>query len=302
MRSIAGPRPEGEKGTEGESMIHSYLLAGQSNMAGRGFLKEAAPILDPDILVLRNGRWLKMYEPVICDRPFSGVGPAASFAWAWRKDHPDGRIGLIPAADGGSRLREWAPGSALFDHAAYQCELASRISRIEGILWHQGESDCDDVAHYEEKFLPILEGLRKAAGDASLPVLIGGLGDYLPACPLHDYFVHGPEMNACLKSIAGRYENCYFVTAEGLMPNPDGLHFSAASQRIFGVRYYEALKTRADVEKPLPGEDKLLAEMGSGTAAPGPEERAEQLKKAFSEGRLNRQEYNHYMADLIKEM
>mgnify|MGYP006972147430 CR=1 FL=1 len=36
------------------------------------------------------------------------------------------------------------------------------------------------------------------------------------------------------------------MTAEGLTPNPDGIHMDAVSQRRFGVRYYEAfVKKRA---------------------------------------------------------
>lgn len=38
-------------------MVHSFLLIGQSNMAGRGSLQEAPPMKDARILVLRNGRW-----------------------------------------------------------------------------------------------------------------------------------------------------------------------------------------------------------------------------------------------------
>ena len=61
-------------------MIHSFLLIGQSNMAGRGFKDEVEPIKNPHIKVLRNGRWQNMYVPVNPDRPFSGICLAESFA------------------------------------------------------------------------------------------------------------------------------------------------------------------------------------------------------------------------------
>ena len=38
-------------------MIHSFLLIGQSNAAGRGFKNEVEPIENKRIFVLRNGRW-----------------------------------------------------------------------------------------------------------------------------------------------------------------------------------------------------------------------------------------------------
>ncbi|MGW7768639.1 sialate O-acetylesterase, partial [Bacillus velezensis] len=44
-------------------MIKSFLMLGQSNMAGRGFLNEADPIYNEKIKMLRNGQWQMMTEP-----------------------------------------------------------------------------------------------------------------------------------------------------------------------------------------------------------------------------------------------
>ena len=54
-------------------MIHSFLLIGQSNMAGRGFLGEVEPLSDDRMKMLRNCRWQKLSEPVNFDRPTAGV-------------------------------------------------------------------------------------------------------------------------------------------------------------------------------------------------------------------------------------
>ena len=40
--------------------MHSILIIGQSNMAGRGFPGEVKPIDNTDLFVLRNGRWWRM--------------------------------------------------------------------------------------------------------------------------------------------------------------------------------------------------------------------------------------------------
>src|SRR5690625_3095357 len=45
-------------------MKHSFLLVGQSNMAGRGFLKEVPIICNEHINVMRNGRWQIMMQPI----------------------------------------------------------------------------------------------------------------------------------------------------------------------------------------------------------------------------------------------
>ena len=57
-------------------MIHSVLMIGQSNMAGRGNIGDVEPIRNLHLLVLRNGRWQPFFVPVNPDRPFSGISLA----------------------------------------------------------------------------------------------------------------------------------------------------------------------------------------------------------------------------------
>lgn len=52
--------------------MDSFLLIGQSNMAGCGSLKEAHEIDTSRIYTLRNGRWQKMFRPINPDRGFQG--------------------------------------------------------------------------------------------------------------------------------------------------------------------------------------------------------------------------------------
>ena len=47
-----------------EGGIRSFLLIGQSNMAGRGLRNEAIPVDTSHIKVLRNGRWQPMYRQI----------------------------------------------------------------------------------------------------------------------------------------------------------------------------------------------------------------------------------------------
>ena len=80
-------------------MIPSFLMIGQSNIAGRGFPKDVASIYDEHIKMLRNGRWQTMVEPINYDRPNAGIGFSASFAATWRLKNESEEIGLIPCAD-----------------------------------------------------------------------------------------------------------------------------------------------------------------------------------------------------------
>ena len=222
-------------------MIHSFLLIGQSNMAGRGFLADAHEIDTSRIYTLRNGRFQTMFRPICPDRIACGMNLAESFAEAYAKRH-DVDVGLICAADGGSNLDQWAPGSLIFDNAVYQAKLAARSSTIMGVLWHQGESDCKPElnATYRRRCEEMIAGFRAAVPELKdVPFLVGGLGDFLKNCVKYPELQDYPKVNAALKEMAQNDPMIGFVSAEGLPGNPDNLHFSSSSLYKFGLRYLE---------------------------------------------------------------
>lgn len=231
-------------------MIHSFLLIGQSNMAGRGFINEVEPIKNSHIKVLRNGRWQKMYTPVNNDRSFAGINLAESFALNYTQQKGVD-VGLIPCADGGTSLDQWRPGGLLFDHAIYQCRLAERTSTIAGILWHQGEADCPPSRYplYEEKLNTILDELQKQLGLYDIPILLGGLGDFLAECTLNGDLKNYTKINNALKKVVEKRKRTGFISADGLRSNPDNLHFCAEALREFGTRYYAKFLELEDKNK-----------------------------------------------------
>ncbi len=230
-------------------MIHSFLLIGQSNMAGRGFETEVEKIENPRIKVLINGRWQPHFQPIHRDRPHAGVCLAESFADIYSRER-NVDVGLIPCADGGTSLSQWRVHGLLFDHAVYMTSLAMRTSTVAGVLWHQGEADCSEGLYqlYEEKFTPIMRAFREELDLYDVPFLLGGLGEYLKYCDdesLHNY----ERVNEALAAVAKKESMCGFVSAAGLTSNPDMLHFNAASLRQFGLRYYEEFKKLEDKSK-----------------------------------------------------
>ncbi|MBR2650105.1 MAG: sialate O-acetylesterase [Clostridia bacterium] len=239
-------------------MIHSILIIGQSNMAGRGIIAEAKPINNKDgrLKVLRNGRWQRMFRPVNPDRVFSGTCLAESFAREYADQH--GVVtGIIPCADGGTSLDQWRVGGLLFDNAVMCARLAMRTSNLVAILWHQGEADCAPElnATYLERITVIMRALRSALGAEDIPLLVGGLGDFLENRTESPALANYREVNAALQKFAESSPRTAFVSAEGLTSNPDNLHFNAASLYEFGLRYYREFsrledKTRVFVELP----------------------------------------------------
>lgn len=240
--------------------MKSFLLIGQSNMAGRGFVHEVPPIYNERIEMLCNGRWQMMTEPMNYDRPVAGVGLAASFAECWCRVNTEEKIGLIPCAEGGSSIDEWAAGSILFRHAVSEAKFAMENSRLAGILWHQGESDSDGGKYrtYYEKLYKIVTCLREELDVPDVPFVLGGLGDYLGKTAFGAGCVEYELINQELKRFAEENQNCYFVTGEELKANPDGIHINAVSQRRFGIRYFEAYRRRKHIYKPLSDEEELV--------------------------------------------
>lgn len=241
-------------------MIHSFLMIGQSNMAGRGFLKDVPKIYNEHIKMLRNGRWQTMVEPINYDRPNAGISLASSFAAAWHLKNQKNEIGLIPCADGGTSLDDWNVDGVLFKNAVFQAKLAQKTSKLQGILWHQGENDCqpNNAKNYSEKFSVIIETLREKLEVPNIPLIIGGLGDFLTQGMYGEYFRAYPVVNEELERFAKNNTNCYFVTASGLTANLDGIHINASSQRTFGIRYFEAFSKQKHILEPLDMENEKL--------------------------------------------
>ena len=230
-----------------EGQMDAVLLIGQSNMCGRGIIGHVPEIPARDMLfMLRNGHWVPMSEPIQTDRRIyvssddqirCGVSLAASFADDYANRYQR-RIGLIPCADGGTRIDQWQPGEVLFDHAVMQAKLAQRSSRIVGILWHQGESDShhlETVEKYAERFHYMMNTLKAELQlEEDIPVVIGEL-----SMLLEDRCLYIGQTNQVLRQLAAESPHMGIASVEGLTLSPDNIHFSAASYRVLGHRYFE---------------------------------------------------------------
>lgn len=237
---------------ENKNMV-SFLMIGQSNMAGRGDFGEVPPIVNDKCFMLRMGRWQMMSEPINPDRDIlnikfhSGIGLAASFANEVSKCFGV-EVGLIPCADGGTKIRQWQPGEVLYDHAVMMTKLALRSSKLGGIIWHQGESDCYNfnAEEYKKMFLNIMTQLRCDLNAENVPLIIGEISEKIT----EEYKIKTEtikKMNCLLHELKDAVPLCDIVSVQDLSLKEDGLHFDSASCRKLGIRYYE--KYRDMVEK-----------------------------------------------------
>lgn len=241
--------------------MKSVLLLGQSNMAGRGFIGDVPAIVNENVTMLRNGKWQMMCEPINYDRPVAGVGLSASFADAWTRDNLGQKLGLIPCAEGGSSLDDWTIDGVLFRNAVAQAKLALESSELVAILWHQGEADSMNGSSkvYYEKLTIILEALRNQINAKDIPLIVGGMPDFLGKEGFGAYCTESLEVDDALRQYANNNEHTYFVSAKGLKANPDWIHVDAMSLRIFGIRYYEAFNSARDILEPLVDEKERVS-------------------------------------------
>ena len=219
-----------------------YLLIGQSNMAGRGKLTEANRLPTDGVWKLdKKDQWVPATEPLHFDKPnVAGAGLAMSFARALREKDSSVEIGLIPCAVGGTPLSRWMPGQDLYTNAVRRAKIAQRQGTIKAILWHQGEGDCgtpEKRNSYAERLGTMVKALRTELGlSEDVPFLAGELGPYLK-----DRYKGSPHLviNEQIKSCEKTVPNFHCISAEGLTPNGDILHFNTESLRTFGRRYAE---------------------------------------------------------------
>lgn len=208
-------------------------------MAGRGELDRVPPIVDDRIQMFRGGNWQNAVEPLHDDRPdLAGVGLAMSFADELLKSEPAQIIGLIPCAVGFTKIDQWLPGTVLYRRAFNAVRESGQ--QLNGILWHQGESDSDDeeLANcYRGRFVELVQTLRRDLDMPGLPVISGELGDFINTGIGYPF---SRQVSAVLHDLTATLSNYAFVSAAGLSATADGLHFNAPSLREFGRRYAQA--------------------------------------------------------------
>jgi hypothetical protein len=221
--------------------LELFLLIGQSNMAGRGVmeLQDVDPAANIYTLA-QDLTWKPAADPLHFDKPdIAGVGLGRSFAKRLARERPGVGIGLIPAAFGGTSLKEWSPDGELFQDAVRRARAAMQSGRLRGILWHQGEADSattELASSYRERFGEFITALRKELNAPDIPVVVGALGEFV-------YERKGnPQpfariVNSQLASVPARVPFSAFVSSAGLVHKGDEIHFDSASLRELGRRY-----------------------------------------------------------------
>ncbi|XP_022772216.1 probable carbohydrate esterase At4g34215 [Durio zibethinus] len=245
--------------------LNIIILAGQSNMAGRGGVANdtstgiptwdgvVPPQCQPNPSIFRLSAdlaWVQAREPIHADidaRKTNGIGPGMSFANAVLSKDPNfGLVGLVPCAIGGTTISEWQKGEFLYEQLVKRAQMALQSGVYRAMLWYQGETDTinqDDVELYKGRLKRFFNDLRSDLHAPMLPIfqvaLASGEGPYIEE-------VREAQLKTGLPNV-----KC--VDAKGLPLEPDRLHLTTPSQVKLGEMLADAFLRF--IPSPLQGND-----------------------------------------------
>ena len=240
-----------------------YLLAGQSNMDGRGkavdLSDEQRRPSEKTIIFYRNpphasDGWQPLAPgfsiPPKHKRgiPAPTFGPEIAFAAVMERTQPARRFALVKGSKGGTSLRsDWKPGikgepdsqGAIYRNFIATVRLATEALtkaghtfHLRGLLWHQGESDVRSSAEeHHRRLVEFAARIREDLAAPKLPIVVG------------EVFDNGnrDSVRTALRRLADGDPACALVSSEGTTTWDPGTHFDARSQLLLGRRYAEAM-------------------------------------------------------------
>ena len=220
-----------------------FLMAGQSNMAGRGLVEAQDTVTNPRILTInRENKLIKAREPLHFYQPsLAGLDCGLSFARELLKQVGDSiTIVMIPTAFGGTSVEQWL-GDSLFralnlpGNFGEKMMLAKNTGTVKGILWHQGESNAQDklIPNYKNNLTKLFSLFRKKAENNALPIFTGELGSYSKTQDKWDL------INNEITKYAASDNNTYVIPTNDFKHKGDFVHFDSEGQRVMGQRFAE---------------------------------------------------------------
>lgn len=222
-----------------------FILAGQSNMAGRGKVEPSDTIPDPRILSInKNGELILAKEPLHFYEPgMAGLDCGLSFAKTLLAAVPDSiSLLIIPTAVGGSAISQWINDETfrevpLLSNFKEKVAIGKQYGAIKGLLWHQGENDAiktETIAVHQRQLRKLFKVFRKEVGNKRLPVFLGELGSF----SANDQ--NWQEINTRIRNFVAADRRAYFIKTADLNHNGDRIHFDSEGQRMMGKRFAQA--------------------------------------------------------------
>ena len=215
------------------------LVTGQSNALGAGTAYDwALDKPDSRVFAFTDNGWRVADLHQVWDldkypRNFPGGVPSNNFGLHFGKriaaSDVNRVVGFVLVTAPGRPISHWNVDGLFFDQIRSKVsnainQLPSKSS-IDGILWHQGESDGGNDDSYSDALYQLIADFRSESWfDYGRPFICGETA--------------GLPVNAQLRKLerdSDPWTAC--IAAEGLPTRGDDIHFSAEALRLIGKRY-----------------------------------------------------------------
>lgn len=220
-----------------------FIMAGQSNMAGRGTVTAADTIKHPRVLEIDdNGTISRKREP---NTIFQGAIAGVDCGLAFGKElvphlGPNTCVLLVQCSISSTGIQDWlgdsTRGVPLYTNLLSRTRMGIQHGPLKGILWHQGEhnaSDQSSATGYAQALSTFIQKYRNDLNQSQLPFYIG----LLPSWSKRPFTT---VINSDIQSTANTVPFVYLIPTADLPAKPDSLHIESAGQREFGKRLAHA--------------------------------------------------------------
>jgi hypothetical protein len=233
------PEPEPERVYTAADITDLILVTGQSNALGLQTAFDST--LDQPhkrVFAFTDSGWQAADLHQVWDRGWyprgnPGETPSNNFAFHMAKEivrrHDHRVVGFILATAPGESISHWDQNGDFYNLIDSKVlDAINQIphkSRLDGILWHQGESDEGDN-QYHVKLDNLIAGFRQQNWFTSQQPFI---------CGETAVFEVVNQQLMALNNNGDQWTGC--VSSDNLSTHTDGYHFDAAGLRELGKRY-----------------------------------------------------------------
>jgi len=222
-----------------EDITDLVLVTGQSNALGGGTSYDAGrDATNPRVFAYTDMGWRVANLNQIWDqgwfpRTNPNTDPSNNFSMHFGKRVADTRtdrvVGFVLITAPGEPISHWGRDSAFFNEVRNKVSRAINAlphkSQLDGILWHQGESDASDRNEYADALYDLIARFRSEPWfDFGRPFICGETARFPVNNQLRKLNRDSDPWTAC-------------ISAEGLETLGSTSHFNAESLRTIGRRY-----------------------------------------------------------------
>lgn len=246
-----------------------WILAGQSNMEGIGWLKDKLRPVNKVRAFYMTDEWdvavdplhtlWCAVDPVHGGRPdvsrvqpgrYAGVGPGVAFGQDLYK-RTGVPQGLIACAHGGTSMSQWDPALKKEGGKSLYGAMCRRFRKnggaVAGVFWYQGCSDADPkaAACYTQRMKTLVQSMRRDFRNPRLPVVAVQISRVTMRGPGGELWDLIREQQ---RRLPGQIKDLAVVPAIDL-PMDDLIHISGTGQHVLGRRCAEAMQVLREGKK-----------------------------------------------------